>query len=76
MNTVGSAAATDCGTADGAKSTEISGIAEAGMEFRNFSLGARADIGFTNALEAIQSGNTANVDYKTQTVSIVAAYRF
>ena len=76
MNSNGSAAATDCGTADGAKSTEISGIAEAGLEFRHFSLGARADIGLTNALEAIQSGSTANVDYKTQTVSIVAAYRF
>ena len=71
-----SGASSDCPDAAGAKSTEISGIAEAGLEFRHFSLGGRADIGLTNALEAIQSGSIKNVDYKTQTVSIVAAYRF
>jgi len=66
----------DCGDAFGSKSTEVSGIAEAGLQFGKFSLGARADIGITNAIEAIQSGSADNVTYKTRTVSAVAAIRF
>ena len=50
------AASSDCGSESGAKSTEVSGIAEAGVEFGKFSLGARADIGISNAIEAINSG--------------------
>ncbi len=76
MNTVGSAAATDCGTVEGAKSTEISGIAEAGIEMGKISLGLRGDLGLTNAMEAVQSGNASNVVVKTRTVSAVLMYRF
>ena len=76
MNTAGSAASTACADTAGAKSTEISGILEAGVEFGKFSLGARADIGLTNALEGVQAGSTANVTAKTQTVSAVAGIRF
>jgi hypothetical protein len=54
----------------------ISGILEAGVEFGKFSLGGRADIGLSNAIEAIQTGSTANVTYKTRTLSAVAAIRF
>jgi hypothetical protein len=77
MNTPGATGtSTDCADAAGAKSTEISGILEAGVEFGKFSLGGRADIGISNALEAIQTGSTANVTYKTRTLSAVAAIRF
>jgi Outer membrane protein beta-barrel domain len=78
-NTLGPAATAttaDCPDAVGAKSTEITGILEAGFEFGKFSIGGRADIGITNAIEAIQAGSTANVTYKTQTLSAVAAIRF
>lgn len=71
-----SGASSTCADSAGAKSTEVSGIVEAGVEFRHLSLGARADIGLTNAVEAISTGNTNNVGYKTQTVSVVVAYRF
>lgn len=74
--TIGSAASASCPDAAGAKSTEISGIAEAGVEFGKFSVGGRADIGLTNAFEAVQTGSTANVTAKTRTVSVVAAIRF
>jgi hypothetical protein len=76
MNTVGSATATDCASAEGAKSTEISGIAEAGIEMGKLSLGLRGDLGLTNAMEAVQSGNASNVGVKTRTVSAVVMYRF
>lgn len=77
FNTAGSGGTqTDCSDAVGVKNTEVSGILEAGVEFGKFSLGARADIGISNAIEAIQSGSTANVTYKTRTVSAVAAIRF
>lgn len=76
MNTAGSSAATDCGTAEGAKSTEISGIAEAGIEMGKISLGLRGDLGLTNAMEAVQSGNASNIVVKTRTVSAVLMYRF
>ena len=76
MNTVGSGTATDCGTTEGAKSTEISGIAEAGIEMGKLSLGLRGDLGLTNAMEAVQSGNASNVVVKTRTVSAVLMYRF
>ena len=72
----GSGPSSDCPDAFGTKSTEVTGILEAGLEFGKFSLGARADIGISNAIEAIQSGSSANVTYKTQTVSVVAAIRF
>lgn len=65
----------DCGDAFGAKSTELSGILEAGVTFGKFSLGGRADIGISNWREAISGGTTTNLNYKTQTVSIVAAIR-
>ncbi len=76
MNTVGSASATDCADAAGAKSTEISGIAEAGVEMGKISLGLRGDLGLTNAMEAVQSGNASNIGVKTRTVSAVLMYRF
>jgi hypothetical protein len=76
MNTAGSTPSADCANASAAKSTEISGILEAGVEFGKFSLGGRADIGISNAIEAIQAGSTTNVTYKTRTLSAVAAIRF
>ena len=69
---------TDCKDAvllPNAKSSEISGIVEAGLEFGKFSVGARGDLGLSNAFEAIKSGSTANVNVKTRTVSLVAAIR-
>jgi hypothetical protein len=77
MNTPGATGASaDCANASAAKSTETSGILEAGVEFGKFSLGGRADIGISNAIEAIQTGSTTNVTYKTRTLSVVAAIRF
>lgn len=73
------ASGTDCsdaGTGFDAKSTEVSGIVEAGLEFGKFSLGARGDLGITNAFEAVQSGSTTSAGVKTRTVSAVAAIRF
>jgi len=67
---------TDCGSSDGAKSTEFTGILEAGLDFRHFSIGGRADIGISNAIEAINSGNSSVLAYKTQTVSAMIGYRF
>ena len=58
------------------KSTEISGILEAGVEIGKLSIGARADLGLTNALEALQTGNTSNVTAKTRTLSALVAVRF
>jgi hypothetical protein len=66
----------DCGDLFGTKSTELTGILEAGVETRHISLGARADIGISNWRDAINSGSTSNLSYKTQTVSLVLAYRF
>ena len=76
LNTPTTGASSDCNTSDGAKSTEFTGILEAGLDFRHFSIGARADIGISNALEAIQSGNSGLATYKTQTVSAMIGYRF
>ena len=76
MKTVGSAEAVDCTDADGAKSTEISGIAEAGIEMGKISLGLRADLGLSNAIEAVQQGNASNLVVKTRTVSAVLMVRF
>ncbi|MEO5800901.1 MAG: porin family protein [Gemmatimonadales bacterium] len=70
---------TDCSddaTVDPVKSTEVSGIVEAGIEFGKFSLGARGDLGLTNAIEAAQSGSTDKLGVKTRTVSAVVAIRF
>ncbi len=69
----------DCGGSSSeftAKSTEVTGILEAGLVFGKFSLGGRADVGISNAIEAINTGSTANLTYKTRTVSAVAAIRF
>ena len=66
----------DCSDNAGVKSTETSGILEAGVEFGKFSLGGRADIGISNAIEAIQSGSTKNVTYKKRTLSAVEAITF
>jgi len=71
-----SGTSSDCADAAGAKSTEVSGIAEAGIEFGKISLGARADFGLTNAIEAINGGSTANITAKTRTVSAVLAVWF
>ena len=59
-----------------ANSTEISGIVEAGLEFGKFSIGARGDLGITNAIDAVQSGTVTSADVRTRTVSVVAAIRF
>ncbi len=70
----------DCGSGSdagfNAKSLEYTGILEAGLEFGKFSLGARGDFGLSNVNEAINSGSASGIDYKTQTVSLVAAIRF
>ena len=63
-------------TTPGPKSTEYSGIAEAGINLGKFSLGGRADIGISNAEQAINSGSASNADFRTRTISIVAAVRF
>lgn len=70
----------DCGSGSdagfNAKSLEYTGILEAGLEFGKFSLGARGDFGLSNVNEALASGSASGIDYKTQTVSLVAAIRF
>ena len=38
-------------------------------------LGARADVGITNAVEAINSSNASNANFRTKTVSLVLAVR-
>ena len=63
-------------TTVGPKSTEYSGIAEAGINIGKFSLGGRADVGISNAEEAINSNNVSNANFRTRTISIVAAIRF
>ncbi|MES2304452.1 MAG: porin family protein [Gemmatimonadota bacterium] len=77
--TTSSYSGTDCAegaSEDPVKSTEVSGIVEAGIEFGKFSIGARGDLGLTNAIESVQSGSTSNLGIKTRTVSAVAAIRF
>jgi Outer membrane protein beta-barrel domain len=63
-------------TTAGPKSIEYSGILEAGLNFGKFSLGGRADVGITNAIEAIKVNNVQTANFRTRTVSIVAAIRF
>ncbi|HEY3934205.1 MAG TPA: outer membrane beta-barrel protein, partial [Gemmatimonadales bacterium] len=58
------------------KSTEITGIAEAGFEFRHWSLGARADLGLSNVQEAVSGGSGSDISVKTRTISAVLAIRF
>lgn len=58
------------------KSTEVSGIAEAGIEFRHWSLGARADLGISNVQEAVNGGGAGDLNVKTRTLSAVLAIRF
>lgn len=86
---------TDCAegsTEDPVKSTEVSGIAEAGIEIGKFSIGARADLGLTNVFDigtASLSRSSAlrgrlgpedvpggGLGVKTRTVSVLAAIRF
>jgi hypothetical protein len=55
-----------------ASSTEVSGIAEAGLRFGHVSIGGRADLGITNAFKQ----DVGSLDIKTQTVSAVIAIRF
>ncbi|HEY3935342.1 MAG TPA: porin family protein [Gemmatimonadales bacterium] len=72
-------AAEDCKDivdAPSAKSTEISGIVEAGFDFGKLSLGARADLGISNAFDAINAGDANAADVKTRTISAVLAIRF
>lgn len=80
LETTESSSSSDCADATdvtaGPKSTEYSGIAEAGFNFGKFSLGGRADVGISNAEEAINSGSASNANFRTQTISIVAAIRF
>ena len=76
LNDPTAGASTDCGTSDGAKSTEFTGIIEAGLDFRHFSIGGRADIGISNAFEAINTGNSGVLAYKTRTISAMIGYRF
>ncbi len=61
---------------DPVKSTEVSGIVEAGLEFGKFSIGARGDLGLTNVFESVQAGSADNLGVKTRTISAVAAIRF
>jgi len=80
LESAGSSSSADCpdatATTIGPKSTEYSGIAEAGFNFGKFSLGGRADVGISNAEAAINSNNVSNADFRTRTISIVAAIRF
>jgi hypothetical protein len=76
-NTPGSQDCADAtATTPGPKSTEFSGIAEAGINFGKFSLGGRADVGISNAIEAINSNDVNTANFRTRTISIVAAIRF
>lgn len=72
------AVTTDCPSSDeGAPaSTEVSGIAEAGLEFGKFSIGARADLGLSNVFKAANTGSLTDVKIRTRTLSAVAAIRF
>jgi hypothetical protein len=78
----GISASTDCEdleTDDGGielKSTEFSGIGEAGVEFGKFSLGIRADLGLSNVYKATAGNISVDPDVKTRTISAVAAIRF
>jgi hypothetical protein len=63
-------------TTVGPKSTEYSGIAEAGINIGKFSLGGRADVGISDAEAAINSNNVSNANFRTRTISLVAAIRF
>lgn len=58
------------------KSTELSGIAVAGLEFGKFAIGLRADLGLTNAYEAFLGDVAVEPDLKTRTISAVASIRF
>lgn len=64
----------DCASFGGfdASKTEYSGIAEAGLRFRHFSIGGRADLGLSNVF----TKNAGSVDVKTQTISAVVALTF
>lgn len=73
---------TDCGDidVDGArlrtKDTELSAIAEAGVQVGRYRLGIRVDIGLTNIYDLVVDDVTTESDLKTRTVSLVAAIRF
>lgn len=58
------------------KSTEFSGIGEAGLEFGKLSIGVRADLGLTNAYRATAGNVSVDPDVKTKTISAVVALRF
>ncbi len=64
----------DCASFGGfdASSTEVSGIAEAGLRFGHVSIGGRADLGITNAFKQ----DVGSLNIKTQTVSAVIAITF
>ncbi len=53
-------------------STETSGIAIAGLQFGHVGIGARADLGITNAFHQ----DSGSVNIKTRTVSAVITIRF
>ncbi len=74
--TAGSATSVPCPDSTGLKSTETSGILEAGISLGKLSVGGRADLGLSNVYQAVQTGNASAVSYKTQTVSLVVAVRF
>jgi hypothetical protein len=66
----------DATTFGSAKSTEFTGIAEAGVEFGKLSIGGRADIGLSNVYEAAIVGSASTIHAKTRTLSAVIAVRF
>ena len=58
------------------KSTEFSGIGEAGLEFGKLSIGVRADLGLSNIYQATAGSLALPADIKTKTISAVVALRF
>ncbi|MGH7592726.1 MAG: outer membrane beta-barrel protein [Gemmatimonadales bacterium] len=54
------------------KSTEISGIGEAGLSFGKVSLGVRADLGLSDVF----NGPVNNINVRTRTLSAVVEVRF
>lgn len=75
----GGSASTDCEEGGGgleAASTEMSGIAVAGIEFGKLSLGVRGDFGLTNVYEAVAGNSSVEPEIKTQTISAVLSIRF
>jgi len=58
------------------KSTEFSGIGEAGLEFGKLSVGIRADLGLSNLYQASAGNISVDPDVKSRTISAVVGIRF